>query len=153
MPLSDNNLINGRNPYDCSKRAPGDTTPCVNNTPHSIFKLTAGKKHRLRLINAGAESVTKFSLDGHNMTVIANDFVPIQPYDTKGLLNQCSRIFSLTNNLKLLLLGSVNVSMSLCKEFKGQQGHTLFDQQWPEMDVPLPLDQKQKQLVTIQSQL
>jgi FtsP/CotA-like multicopper oxidase with cupredoxin domain len=25
----------------------------------------------------------KFTLDGHNMTVITNDFVPIEPYDTQ----------------------------------------------------------------------
>jgi FtsP/CotA-like multicopper oxidase with cupredoxin domain len=40
--------------------------------------------HRLRLTNAGAEAIQKFTLDGHNMTVIANDFVPIIPYQTQG---------------------------------------------------------------------
>jgi hypothetical protein len=29
------------------------------------------------LINAGSEGIQRFSIDGHNMTVIANDFVPI----------------------------------------------------------------------------
>jgi FtsP/CotA-like multicopper oxidase with cupredoxin domain len=42
--------------------------------------------HRLRLINAGAEGIQHFSLDGHNMTVIANDFVPIIPYQTQGTI-------------------------------------------------------------------
>jgi FtsP/CotA-like multicopper oxidase with cupredoxin domain len=37
------------------------------------------------LINAGAEGMQKFSIDGHNLTVIANDFVPIIPYTTQGL--------------------------------------------------------------------
>lgn len=27
----------------------------------------------------------KFSIDGHNLTVIANDFVPIIPYTTDGM--------------------------------------------------------------------
>jgi FtsP/CotA-like multicopper oxidase with cupredoxin domain len=58
---------------------------CTNDAPPSIFKFTAGKKHRIRLINAGAEAIEKFSIDGHTMTVIANDFVPVIPYDTKGL--------------------------------------------------------------------
>ena len=98
VPLSDNNLINGRNPYDCSKRAPGDTTQCVSNTGNSIFKFTAGKKHRLRLINAGAESVEKFSIDGHTMTVIANDFVPIKPYTTKGPLKKRLIYYDLVAN-------------------------------------------------------
>jgi len=82
--LSDNNLINGRNNFNCSAVAAGDTTPCVSNAGLSSFKFTPGKTHRLRLINAGAEGMQKFSVDGHNMTVIANDFVPIIPYTTQG---------------------------------------------------------------------
>jgi FtsP/CotA-like multicopper oxidase with cupredoxin domain len=84
--FSDNNLINGRNNFDCSKVAAGDTTPCVSNAGLSSFKFTPGKTHLLRLINAGSEGMQKFSLDDHNMTVIANDFVPIIPYTTQGEL-------------------------------------------------------------------
>ena len=82
--FSDNNLIQGRNNFNCSiAAAAGDTTPCVSDAGIASFNFTAGKTHRLRLINAGAEGIQKFSIDGHNMTVIANDFVPIQPYDTQ----------------------------------------------------------------------
>ena len=38
--------------------------------------------HRLRLINSGAEGTQVFTIDNHNMTVIANDFVPVKPYVT-----------------------------------------------------------------------
>lgn len=76
-PASDNNLINGKMDFDCSTVAAGDTTPCTNNAGISKFKFTTGKTHRLRLINAGAEGIQRFSIDGHSMTVIANDFVPI----------------------------------------------------------------------------
>ncbi|RDL30136.1 Uncharacterized protein BP5553_10414 [Venustampulla echinocandica] len=82
-PLSDNNLINGRNDFDCSKVAAGDTTPCRNNAGIPNFQFTPRKTHLLRLINAGSEGVQKFSIDGHNMTVVANDFVPVIPYDTQ----------------------------------------------------------------------
>ncbi|TVY90039.1 oxidoreductase [Lachnellula willkommii] len=82
-PASDSNLINGRNNFDCSTVAAGDETSCKSNAGITNFLFTPGKLHRLRLINAGAEGVQKFSIDGHNMTVIANDFVPIIPYDTK----------------------------------------------------------------------
>jgi FtsP/CotA-like multicopper oxidase with cupredoxin domain len=92
--FSDNNLINGRNNFNCSTVAAGDTTPCVSHAGLSSFKFTPGKTHRLRLINAGAEGMQKFSIDGHNMTVIANDFVPIIPYTTQG---------------KSLLLSSIDV--------------------------------------------
>src|ERR1700709_304435 len=53
------------------------------NAPVSKFQFKKGKVHRLRLINAGAEGIQRFSIDGHTMTVIANDFVPIVPYTTQ----------------------------------------------------------------------
>ena len=80
-PRSDNNLINGKMDYNCSLVTDG--TPCANNAGLSKFQFTTGKKHRLRLINAGAEAIQKFSIDGHKLTVIANDFVPIEPYETE----------------------------------------------------------------------
>ena len=88
MPSSDNNLINGRNNFPCLTIALTDSTPCNSNAGTSSFQLTAGKAHRLRLINAGAEGIQKFSLDGHNLTVIANDFVPVVPYETQGMPNR-----------------------------------------------------------------
>ena len=80
-PRSVNNLINGKMDYNCSLVTDG--TPCTNNAGLSKFQFTTGKTHRLRLINAGAEAIQKFSIDGHKLTVIANDFVPIQPYETE----------------------------------------------------------------------
>ncbi|KAI9825280.1 MAG: hypothetical protein M1832_001314 [Thelocarpon impressellum] len=80
-PFSENNLINGKMDYDCSTVTDG--TPCTSNAGLSKFKFQSGKKHRLRLINAGAEGIQKFSIDNHNMTVMANDFVPVKPYVTK----------------------------------------------------------------------
>ena len=79
-PKSDNNLINGKNNFDCSTLATGQA--CVSNAGLSKFKFQTGKVHRLRLINSGAEGIQRFTIDGHNLTVIANDFVPIQPYTT-----------------------------------------------------------------------
>lgn len=85
MVLSDNNLINGKNTFNCSNVVAGDQTPCSEDMGGlSSFKFTPGKTHRLRLINAGSEGIQKFSIDGHNMTVIANDFVPVNSYTTQG---------------------------------------------------------------------
>ncbi|KAJ4421071.1 hypothetical protein N0V82_003975 [Gnomoniopsis sp. IMI 355080] len=81
--VSDNNLINGKMNFNCSTVAAGDTTKCTNNAGISKFKLTYGKTHRLRLINSGSEAVQRFSLDGHTLTVIANDYVEVKPYTTK----------------------------------------------------------------------
>lgn len=80
---SDNNLINGKMNFNCSTVAAGDTTKCTNSAGISKFKFTTGKVHRLRLINSGSEAVQRFSIDAHTMTVIANDFVEVQPYTTK----------------------------------------------------------------------
>lgn len=77
---SDNNLINGKMYFNCS--TVNDGTPCTNNAPLSKFTFQEGKSHRLRLINAGAAGQQFFSIDGHEMTVIANDYVPIKPYTT-----------------------------------------------------------------------
>ena len=80
-PRSDNNLINGKMDYDCSKAPAG--VSCTPNAGISKFKFTTGKTHRLRLINPGSEGIQRFRIDNHTMTVIANDFVPVKPYDTK----------------------------------------------------------------------
>lgn len=81
--FSDNNLINGKMNFNCSLVAANDKTPCVNGAGISKFKLTYGKTHRLRLINSGSEGVQRFSIDGHDLTVIANDYVEVNPYTTK----------------------------------------------------------------------
>ncbi|OBT71025.1 hypothetical protein VF21_10065 [Pseudogymnoascus sp. 05NY08] len=78
VPNSDNNLINGKMDYDCSLTK----TNCTPNARLSRFKLVSGKVHRLRLINSGSEGTQRFTIDGHTMTVIANDYVPIEPYET-----------------------------------------------------------------------
>jgi FtsP/CotA-like multicopper oxidase with cupredoxin domain len=75
---SDNNLINGKNNYNCSLAAAG--TSCTPNAGLSEFQFEKGNKYRLRLINAGADSMQHFSIDGHSLTVIAHDFVPVEPY-------------------------------------------------------------------------
>jgi FtsP/CotA-like multicopper oxidase with cupredoxin domain len=80
--LSDNNLINGKMHFDCSTVTPGDTTPCANNAGISKFKFQTGKRHRLRLVNTGGDGVQRFSIDEHTLTVIAEDFVPVKPYNT-----------------------------------------------------------------------
>lgn len=76
QPTSNNNLINGKMNFPCYK-----DVNCTANAGVPKFSFTSGKKHRLRLINMSAEAMQKFSIDGHKMTVIANDFVPVKPYD------------------------------------------------------------------------
>lgn len=78
VPLSNNVLINGKMNYPCENT----TFVCTPNAGISKFAFKSGKKHLLRLINPSAEAIMKFTIDGHNLKVIANDFVPIDPYET-----------------------------------------------------------------------
>ena len=77
-PISQNNLINGKMNYPCAN-ATG--LKCTPNAGISKFNVTSGQSYRLRLINSGAEGIQKFSIDGAKLTVIANDFVPVTPYE------------------------------------------------------------------------
>ena len=79
--FSDNNLINGRMNFDCDTSRDDDAT-CTANAGLAKFRFETGKTHRLRLINGGSQGVQRISIDGHNMTVMAQDFVSIEPYET-----------------------------------------------------------------------
>lgn len=81
--VSQNNLINGKMAFECDKLTSG--LPCKDGAGISKFRFTPGKKHLLRLINAGAEGQQRFSIDEHEMTVIAHDFVPVKPYKVTDL--------------------------------------------------------------------
>ncbi|KAI1135401.1 putative multicopper oxidase [Hypoxylon sp. FL0543] len=71
-PVAQNGLINGTNIYgDGGKRF------------ETAF--TAGKRHRIRLVNGAIDTHFKFMIDNHKMKVIAADLVPIQPYVTDVL--------------------------------------------------------------------
>lgn len=91
-PVSDNILINGRGQHDCAQRTYDNssqwlasnlesniTWTCVDDAPLSKFKFEKGKTHRLRLSNIGADGIMKYQIDGHKMTIIAVDFVPVEP--------------------------------------------------------------------------
>jgi FtsP/CotA-like multicopper oxidase with cupredoxin domain len=82
-PASNNVLINGRNNYPCPANATG--VKCTPNAGVSKFRFESGKSYRIRFINAGSEGMQTISIDGHNLTVIANDFVPVVPYTTNAL--------------------------------------------------------------------
>lgn len=78
--FADNNLINGRMNFECS-----GTASCTDHAGLSKFRFQSGKAHRLRFINTGSEGTQRISIDGHNMTVMANDFTEIELYDTQIL--------------------------------------------------------------------
>ena len=72
--------MNGKNSFNCSAAPSG--SKCQPNAPLSKFRFQSGKTYKLRLINSGAAAVQRFSIDGHKLQVITNDFTPIVPYTT-----------------------------------------------------------------------
>lgn len=105
-PASDNNLINGKMNFNCtSLTSTGFNSTCKSNADLAKFQFTSGKKHRLRLINSGIAGIQKFSIDNHTMTVIANDFIPIEPYDTNVVTLGVSALVNLEFELLITNLG------------------------------------------------
>ncbi|KAJ4287146.1 hypothetical protein N0V90_012544 [Kalmusia sp. IMI 367209] len=80
-------LINGINTGNCTAANATALDPnCINEGEKYQLVFEAGKKYRLRLINLASESWFQFSIDGHTMTVISADLVPIVPYETDSVL-------------------------------------------------------------------
>ncbi|KAF2217437.1 carbohydrate-binding module family 20 protein [Cercospora zeae-maydis SCOH1-5] len=71
-PTADNGLING-------------TMTSNSGGSYARTMLRAGRRHRLRLINTAVDGHFMFSLDGHTMTVISADFVPLIPYNATSV--------------------------------------------------------------------
>ncbi|RDW63788.1 extracellular dihydrogeodin oxidase [Coleophoma cylindrospora] len=81
--VMDNLLINGTNTFNCS--AISDSN-CVGGGKKYETVFQPGKKYLIRLLNVAIDSQFQFSIDGHRLKVIANDFVPIEPYDTDSVI-------------------------------------------------------------------
>ncbi|POS75460.1 laccase [Diaporthe helianthi] len=81
-PTVENGLINGTNTYNC--RSTDACTGTVGRKFETSFE--AGKKYRIRLINGATDGHFQFSIDGHSLTVIANDLVPIKPHAADSVL-------------------------------------------------------------------
>ncbi|KAJ5390573.1 Multicopper oxidase type 3 [Penicillium cataractarum] len=77
-PTLDNGLINGTNVYG-SDNSSSQTGYRFNTS------VTAGTSYRFRLVNAAIDTHFKFSIDNHTLTVMAMDFVPVEPFNTTVL--------------------------------------------------------------------
>ncbi|CAF4252688.1 unnamed protein product [Rotaria sp. Silwood2] len=63
----------------------GDKLLCVPNRPYERFTVIYNETYRFRLIAAGSEFNYKFSIDNHELTVIAIDGVYVEPYKVQQL--------------------------------------------------------------------
>eukprot|EP00899_Mesostigma_viride_P000838 jgi/Mesvir1/10755/Mv13824-RA.1 len=76
-------LINGKGLANCS------ATTCVAGCEAAFqpvtWSVTAGRRYRLRLINAANLVMTNFAIEGHALTVVAADGFAVKPYTVTDL--------------------------------------------------------------------
>ncbi|KAL3440209.1 Cupredoxin [Aspergillus insuetus] len=76
-------LINGTNVFPC----PDSEDPACRGTGRrSEVTIEKGKRYLIRVIDSSVDGWMKFSIDGHKLTVVAMDFVPIVPYETDAVI-------------------------------------------------------------------
>jgi L-ascorbate oxidase len=76
-------LINGRGVLQTYT----DSSGRVYETPRASFNVSFGYRYRFRLINAGIlYCPIEFSIDGHNLTVIASDGNLLEPREIQSLI-------------------------------------------------------------------
>ncbi|KAK5110025.1 hypothetical protein LTR62_006392 [Meristemomyces frigidus] len=75
----DTGLINGMNIWGGNDGAPGVTGKRWSTS------VQPGHQKLFRILNSAIQSTYIFSLDGHSMQVVANDFVPIVPYTANSV--------------------------------------------------------------------
>ena len=54
------------------------TRESAQNTPLAVFNVTQGNRYRFRLIGAQSAYAFRFSIQGHKMTLLSSDGVPVQ---------------------------------------------------------------------------
>jgi FtsP/CotA-like multicopper oxidase with cupredoxin domain len=74
--IPDTTLLNGKGIFDCN---PSNDTRCTGNSGYHESVVEKGKKYKIRIINSSTLLTYQFWIDGHNLTVIATDFVAIEP--------------------------------------------------------------------------
>ena len=73
----DSGLLNGKNVWTQKDGTVTRESFNLNFVPR--------KRYRIRLINAAVHTFFRFAIDQHNLTVIANDIVPIVPFETNAM--------------------------------------------------------------------
>ena len=76
-------VMNGKGIFDCD---PKKDPRCTGKKERHELVFQKGKKYKIGLINSGSLLTLKFWIDGHKFTVIQNDFVAIEPFETDVII-------------------------------------------------------------------
>ncbi|PCG90671.1 Multicopper oxidase, type 1 [Penicillium occitanis (nom. inval.)] len=75
----DSMLLNGKGIYNCT---PTNDTRCTGHDGLYEVNFDQGTRYKIAIAHTGTLRTQTFWIDGHNFTVIENDFVSIEPYVT-----------------------------------------------------------------------
>jgi FtsP/CotA-like multicopper oxidase with cupredoxin domain len=78
-PAPDSNIMDGKGVYLCD---PKIDNRCTGQQPRAETIFKQGKTYKLSIVNTAAATQFTFWIDGHNLTVVETDLVPIKPYTT-----------------------------------------------------------------------
>jgi FtsP/CotA-like multicopper oxidase with cupredoxin domain len=81
-PAADGGLVNGIGRSNCDFAPVGST--CDGGSNYN-FTVEAGRRYRMRIINAGSFANIQFSVDGHPLTVIEADATAIEPTQVQSV--------------------------------------------------------------------
>ena len=81
-PVADGGLVNGIGKSNCNFAPAGST--CDGGANYN-FTVQAGKRYRIRVINAGSFADVQFSVDGHPLMVIEADATAIKPMQVQSV--------------------------------------------------------------------
>ena len=77
-------LFNGKGRFDCDIHEM-DSHVCSPNAPRETFDVVPQQTYRFRIISAGSQFIYIFSIDDHNLTIIAIDGIYVEPYRVQQL--------------------------------------------------------------------
>lgn len=80
--IPDSMILNGKGMYNCNS---SNDTKCLGKREFFDVTFEHGTKYKIGLTHTGTLLTETFWIDGHNFTVISNDFVAIEPYVTDVL--------------------------------------------------------------------
>ncbi|KAI6797210.1 putative multicopper oxidase, type 1 [Hortaea werneckii] len=78
-PVPQSGLINGRGLRNCDEFPDRTCDNTTSNVGYANFGLSAGKAHRLRILNVGAFAEFQFQIDEHELAVTEVDGTDVEP--------------------------------------------------------------------------
>lgn len=80
--IPESSVLNGKGVFACNA---ANDTQCTGEAEYFQVVFDKGTKYRIGLVNTATILTYTFYIDGHNFTVSAIDFVPIEPFVTDVL--------------------------------------------------------------------